>query len=83
MSNPQRELSSVPSLQGLWVAIAPAAATSSRTAAGQSNDRETPLRVALQSGAVVVDADDQLDVLCARLKASKQTSLTIVYNGKR
>jgi hypothetical protein len=43
----------------------------------------TPLRVALQSGAVVVDADDELDVLCARLKAAKQTALTIVYNGKR
>ena len=73
MSNPQRELSTLPSLQGLWVAIA----------STPSNDRVTPLRVALQSGAVVVDADDELDVLCARLKAAKQTSLTIVYNGKR
>jgi hypothetical protein len=35
--------------------------------------------VALRSGAVVVDADDELDVLCARLKKAKQTSLTIVY----
>jgi hypothetical protein len=67
----------------LWVAIAPASATSRRGAPSQSNDRVTPLRVALQSGAVVVDADDELDVLCARLKAAKQTSLTIVYNGKR
>ena len=75
MSNPQRELSTVPSLQGLWVAIAATPST--------LNDRDTPLRVALQSGAVVVDADDELDVLCARLKASKQTSLTIVYNGRR
>jgi hypothetical protein len=73
LSNPQRELSTLPSLQGLWVAIA----------STPSNDRVTPLRVALQSGAVVVDADDELDVLCARLKAAKQTSLTIVYNGKR
>jgi hypothetical protein len=73
--NPQRELSSLSSLQGLWVAIAPASTP--------SNDRVTPLRVALQSGEVVVDADDELDVLCARLKAAKQTSLTIVYNGKR
>jgi hypothetical protein len=64
------------SLEGLWIAIAP-------PATGQSNDRDTPLRVALASGDVVVDADDQLDVLCARLKAEKLTSLTIVYNGKR
>ena len=73
MGNPQREISSVRSLEGLWVAIAPSS----------SNDRDTPLRVALNSGQVVVDADDQLDVLCARLKAARQTALTIVYNGKR
>ncbi len=72
MSNAQRDLSSVPSLRGQWVAIDPR---------GRNDDRETPLRVALTSGAVVVDADGELDVLCARLKASKQTSLTIVYNG--
>ena len=69
-------LSSVSSLKGLWIAIAPAAI-------GQRTDRDTPLCVALESGDVVVDADDQLDVLCARLKAEKLTSLTIVYNGKR
>jgi hypothetical protein len=68
------DLSSVPHLQGLWVAIDPR---------GRSNDRETPLRVALHSGAVVVDADGELDVLCARLKDDKRTSLTIVYNGKK
>jgi hypothetical protein len=45
--------------------------------------KETPLHVALRSGAVVVDADDELDVLCARLKAAKQTSLTILYTGAR
>jgi hypothetical protein len=39
----------------------------------------TPLLVALRSGAVVIDADDELDVLCARLKAARETSLTIVY----
>jgi hypothetical protein len=39
--------------------------------------------VALQSGAVVVDADDELDVLCARLNAAKLTSLTIVYAGNK
>jgi hypothetical protein len=73
MSNALRDLSSVKSLQGRWVAIDPS---------GHKNDRITPLRVNLQSGAVVVDADDELDVLCARLKAAKQSSLTIVYNGK-
>jgi hypothetical protein len=50
---------------------------------GHASDRQTPLRVALQSGAVVVDADGELDVLCARLKAARQSSLTIIYNGKR
>jgi hypothetical protein len=54
-----------------WVAIDPRGAV--------RDGRETPLLVALRSGAVVVDADDQLDVLCARLKAARQTSLTIVY----
>ena len=77
MSHAHSDLASVPSLQGLWVAIDSGGGPRPRS------DRETPLRVALQSGAVVVDADDELDVLCARLKASKQTSLTIVYNGKR
>ena len=69
-----RDLSTVPSLEGRWVAIDPR---------GHHDDRVTPLRVALQSGAIVVDADDELDVLCARLNKAKQTSLTIVYNGKR
>ena len=68
------DLSSVPSLRGLWVAL---------DYRPRVSDRETPLKVALRSGAVVVDADDELDVLCARLKEAKQTSLTIVYNGKR
>jgi hypothetical protein len=71
------DLSSVPSLRGLWVAL------DYRPRVPHNSDRETPLRVALRSGAVVVDADDELDVLCARLKDSKQTSLTIIYNGKR
>jgi hypothetical protein len=67
-----RELASLPLLRDRWVAIDP---TGSRNRDG----RETPLLVALRSGAVVVDADDELDVLCARLKKAKQTSLTIVY----
>ena len=68
------ELAAVPSLENRWVAIDPAGSTPS--------DRETPLKVALRSGAVVVDADPELDVLCARLKQRKLTSLTIVYAGR-
>lgn len=66
------ELANVPSLQDRWIAIDPR---------GASRDSDTPLCVALQSGAVVVDADDELDVLCARLKAARRTSLTIVWCG--
>ena len=68
------ELAKVPSLKDRWVAIDPR---------GTAPDRDTPLQVALASGAIVVDADDELDVLCARLKAEGQTSLTIVYAGDR
>jgi hypothetical protein len=67
------EIASVPSLRGRWVAIDPRGAT----------ERLTPLCVALKSGAVVVDADAELDVLCARLHAARQTSLTILFNGAR
>ena len=41
----------------------------------------TPLRVRLPNGAVVVDADEELDVLCRRLSAERRTKLTIVYAG--
>jgi hypothetical protein len=68
-----RELSNLPSLRNRWVAIDP------RGAHKGHKDQTTPLLIALRSGAVVVDADDELDVLCARLKARKETSLTIVY----
>ena len=68
------ELTKVPSLKDRWVAIDPR---------GNAPDRDTPLQVALASGAVVVDADDELDVLCARLNAAKLTSLTIVYAGNK
>ena len=68
------ELARLPSLKDRWVAIDPQ---------GTVEDRETPLQVALASGAVVVDADDELDVLCARLKAAKLTSLTIVFAGEK
>lgn len=68
------ELANVPSLRDRWVAIDPR---------GSMPDSITPLKVALQSGAVVVDADDELDVLCARLNAARLTSLTIVFAGKK
>jgi hypothetical protein len=68
------ELASVPSLKDRWVAIDPQ---------GLRADRDTPLQVALRSGAVVVDADDELDVLCARLNAARMTSLTIVFAGEK
>jgi hypothetical protein len=68
------ELAKLPSLKDRWVAIDPR---------GTTPDRDTPLSVALASGATVVDADDELDVLCARLNAAKRTSLTIVFAGSR
>ena len=68
------ELANVPSLKDRWVAIDPR---------GTAPDRNTPLQVALASGAIVVDADDELDVLCARLNAARLTSLTIVYAGQK
>lgn len=67
-----RELVSVPSLRDHWVAIDPRGLK-------RPSDRVTPLSVSLKSGALVVDADQELDVLCERLRASKETSLTIVY----
>jgi hypothetical protein len=73
-ANAIAELAKVPSLRDRWVAIDPQ---------GTVADRETPLQVALTSGAVVVDADDELDVLCARLTAAKLTSLTIVFAGQK
>jgi hypothetical protein len=68
------ELASIPSLKDRWVAVDPR---------GVTPDSITPLKVALRSGAVVVDADAELDVLCARLKKARLTSLTIVYAGER
>ena len=71
-----RELSKVPSLQDHWVAVDPRPSS-------LRSDRQTPLRLALKTGAVVVDADYELDVLCARLRATNQTSLTIVHVSSR
>jgi hypothetical protein len=73
--NALAELASVPSLKDRWVAIDPRG--------GVPSDRDTPMSVSLRSGAVVVDADDELDVLCARLNAAKLTSLTIVFAGSK
>ena len=39
--------------------------------------------LALRSGAVVVDNDDELDELCARITAAHRTSLTIVFCGRQ
>jgi hypothetical protein len=68
------ELAEDPALRDRWVAIDPR---------GTARDDITPLKVALRSGAVVVDADDELDVLCRRINAEKRTSLTIVFAGSR
>jgi hypothetical protein len=59
-------------LKDHWVAV---------DTAGRTRAHETPLRVALASGAVVVDADADLDVLCRRIKADRRTSLTILFAG--
>jgi hypothetical protein len=67
-----QELAKLPMLRNRWVAIDPRGAR-----------EDTPLLISLRSGAVVVDADDELDVLCARLRARKETSLTIVYARAR
>ena len=73
-ANAIAELANVPLLKDRWVAI---------DLKGTVVDRETPLQVALASGAVVVDADDELGALCARLTAAKLTSLTIVFAGDK
>lgn len=61
-------------LRGQWVAIDPQAQF------GRVFD--TPLSIKLVSGAVVVDADVDLDVLCQRLNAERRTSLTILFVGR-
>jgi len=70
--SPLAELSCLPSLRDQWVAIDPA---------GITRTSETPLRLPLRSGAVVIDADEDLDVLCRRLSAERRTSLTILFAG--
>jgi hypothetical protein len=68
------ELAADPALKNRWVAIDPN---------GVASDDLTPIKVALRSGAVVVDADDELGELCRRLSADNRTSLTIVFAGGR
>ena len=71
MSLHPSELSSVPALRGSWVAIDTHPRAIHRAA--------DALHVSLRSGAVVVDADEDLDQLCRRIKAERRTALTIVY----
>jgi hypothetical protein len=66
------ELQAVPALRDHWVAI---------DTTGRIRSDQTPLRVRLQNGAVVVDADAELDVLCRRLSEERRTSLTILFAG--
>jgi hypothetical protein len=64
----------VPSLRDQWVAIDP------QGLFGRILD--APIGLTLPSGAVVVDADEALDVLCQRLSAERRTCLTIVFAGQ-
>jgi hypothetical protein len=75
LSTPFAEIDSVPALREKWVAIDPAGGPPI------PQQDQTPLRVMLRSGAMVIDADPELDVLCRRLSAERRTSLTIVYAG--
>ena len=45
--------------------------------------RSVAVTIAGQRFTLKSDADDELDVLCARLNAAKRTSLTIVYAGNK
>ncbi len=63
------ELAGVPLLRDRWVAVA------------QEFSQRTYARpiAALRSGALVVDVDDDIDRLCARLQRGGRTALTIVF----
>ncbi len=74
MSSPLSGIESVPALLDHWVAI---------DTAGAFRREVTPLRVPLHSGAMVVDADEDLTVLCRRIKEDRRTSLTILYAARR
>ncbi len=62
----------LPTLRDHWVAVDSTPSEAAR-----------PQLAALESGAIVVDADEELDALCARIAATGQTSLTILYAGDR
>ncbi len=81
MSSHLTELAHVPALADHWVAIEPAG-TSRRPSANDSHAGLAPL-LRLPTGAAVVDADADLDALCARISAENKTSLTIVFNARR
>jgi hypothetical protein len=59
-------------LRDRWVAI---------DTTGRVRSDQTPLRLRLKNGAVVVDADEELDVLCRRLSEERRTALTILFAG--
>jgi hypothetical protein len=65
-----RELSQLPTLRNHWVAL-------------DFRASHEPGAIALKSGARVIDYDSELHVLCARLHANRESSLTIVYAGNR
>lgn len=73
---PSTDFSDIPQLSGRWVALAPAGR---RPASPPTAPARLRFPLQLRSGAVVVDADRELDVLCARLRAAEETSLTIVF----
>ena len=71
-ASPASELCTNPLLRDHWVAIDPV---------GRVRRGSSPLAVTLASGGVVVDADEDLEVLCQRISSARRTSLTIVYAG--
>lgn len=76
----------VPTLRDHWVAVDttphaqhPANGNAARGKADSKSSAPVAELIALESGAVVVDADEELDALCSRLSDAGKTSLTIVY----
>ena len=78
----------VPTLREHWVAVdttphtqqaRQAAKSKPTTQHDQKSNAPVAELIALESGAVVVDADEELDALCSRLSDAGKTSLTIVY----
>jgi hypothetical protein len=67
-------LAAIPSLRDHWVAI---------DSRGRARAHETPLCLPLASGAVVVDADQELESLCRRIKDEGRTALTILFSARR